>query len=245
MVVPEKKEVAMSSTITIATDVGRFNAYIARPDRLPAPAVVVLHEAFGVNTDMRQTCDELAARGFIALCPDLYWRLEPGVDLDVTTDADWQKAQALYREFDRNTAVGDIVATAHAAATLEGSSGKIGLLGFCLGGLMAFLTAARAPVDAAVAYHGAETDTYLGEAPGIRAPLLMHLAEEDEFISKPVQARIKAALAGRSNIEICSYPGCAHAFARHGGLHYDPDAAALANGRSWQFLERHLHLQAA
>lgn len=234
----------MTGYITIPTDAGSLRAYIARPDGREAPAVVVLHEAFGVNADMRQTCDELAAQGFLALCPDLYWRLKPGVDLDVTSDAAWQEAQALYRAFDRNVAVGDIAATVRAAASLEGASGKVGLLGFCLGGLMAFLAAARSPVDAAVAYHGAETDSYLDEAPGITVPLLMHLAEEDEFIPNEAQARIKAALAGRPNIQIHSYPGCAHAFARHGGLHYDANAAGLANGRSWQFLHDHLNVSA-
>jgi carboxymethylenebutenolidase len=162
----------------------------------------------------------------------------------VTSDAAWREAQAFYHAFDRDVAVGDIAATVRAAADLKGATGKVGLLGFCLGGLMAFLATARSSVDAAVAYHGAETETYLDEAPGIAAPFLMHLAEEDEFISKEAQVRIKAALAGRPNVEIHSYPGCAHAFARHGGLHYDANAAALANGRSWQFLHRHLNSSA-
>src|ERR1700754_1167409 len=152
----------MPSYIDIPTDGGSFKAYIARPDRPTAPVVVVLHEAFGVNADMRQTCDELAAHGFIALCPDLYWRLEPGVDLGVTSDAEWQKAVALYTAFDRDAGVGDIAATVRVAGALDGASGKVGLLGFCLGGLMTFLTAARQQIDAAVAYHGADTDKYLG-----------------------------------------------------------------------------------
>jgi carboxymethylenebutenolidase len=235
----------MSHPITIRTEDGAFNAYIARPDRPVAPVVVVLHEAFGVNADMRQTCHDLAAQGFIALCPDLYWRIEPGVDLDVRSDVDWQKAQKLYAAFDRDKAVGDIAGTVRAAGVLDGASGKVGLLGFCLGGLMAFLTAARERIDVAVAYHGAETEKYLGEAPQISAPLLMHLAEEDEFIPKTAQAQIKAALADRPGIEIYSYPGCSHAFARHNGLHYDADAAALANGRSWRFLDQHLTASAA
>jgi len=230
----------MSSHLTIRTADGAFDAYVARPDQPLAPAVVVLHEAFGVNADMRQTCSELAAQGFVALCPDLYWRLEPGVDLNVTTDADWQKAMKLYAAFDRDTAVHDIAAAVRAASTLEGTTGKVGLLGFCLGGLMTFITSAREPIDVAVAYHGAETDSYLGEASGISAPMLMHLAEEDEFISKAAQALIKDTLAKKPNVEIHSYAGCAHAFARHGGLHYDADAAALANGRTWRFLREHL-----
>lgn len=105
---------------------------------------------------------------------------------------------------------------------------------------MAYLTAARQPVDAAVAFHGGDTDRYLNEAGGLSAPLLIHLAEEDEYISQPAQARIKAALAPQADVTIFSYPGCRHAFARHGGEHFDPDAAALATQRTWDFLHQRL-----
>jgi carboxymethylenebutenolidase len=114
-------------------------------------------------------------------------------------------------------------------------------MGFCLGGLMSYLVAARHDVDAAVAYHGGETDKYLGEAIAIRAPLLMHLGEEDEYIDKAAQKKIKAALADLPNATVFSYPGQYHAFARHTGAHYDPDAAALANGRTVSFLAQHLN----
>jgi carboxymethylenebutenolidase len=113
-------------------------------------------------------------------------------------------------------------------------------MGFCLGGLMSFLTAAREKIDAAVAYHGGETEKYLDEADKITAPMLMHLAEEDEFISKEAQTKIKAALSKKPNVKIYSYPGCNHAFARHTGTHYNAAAAAKANGRTWQFLHDHL-----
>ena len=112
--------------------------------------------------------------------------------------------------------------------------------GYCLGALMAFIIAARYEVDAAVAYHGGDTEKYLGEVGGLRAPLLMHLGEEDEFISKPAQAEIKAALAEKPNATVYSYPGQRHAFSRHNGLHYNAAAAALANGRTSEFLHRHL-----
>jgi carboxymethylenebutenolidase len=213
---------------------------VARPKTLPAPAVVVLQEIFGVNMDMRETCDELAARGFIAVCPDLFWRQEPGLDLNHWSDAEWKKGLALYAVYDRDKGVRDIVDTAHAAGRLEGASGKVGVMGFCLGGLMTFLTAAREKIDAAVAYHGGETEKYLDEADKITAPMLMHLAEEDEFISKEAQTKIKAALSNKPNVEIYSYPGCNHAFARHTGTHYNAAAAAKANGRTWQFLHDHL-----
>jgi carboxymethylenebutenolidase len=230
----------MNDRITIQGRDGAFGAYIARPNVSPAPAVVALQELFGVNKDMRRWCDELAAHGFIAICPDLFWRQEPGVDLNNWSDADWKKGLALYAAYDRDKGVRDIVDTAQAARKLEGSSGRVGVMGFCLGGLMAFLTAARETIDAAVEYHGGDTDKYLDEAANITAPLLMHLAEEDEFISKEAQAKIKAALAGKPNVEIYSYPGCNHAFARHTGTHYNAEAAAKANGRSWQFLADHL-----
>jgi carboxymethylenebutenolidase len=230
----------MKDRITIEGRDGAFGAYMARPKTLPAPAVVVLQEIFGVNMGMRETCDELAAHGFIAVCPDLFWRQEPGLDLNHWSDAEWKKGLALYAAYDRDKGVRDIVDTAHAAGQLEGASGKVGVMGFCLGGLMTFLTAAREKIDAAVAYHGGDTEKYLDEADKITAPMLMHLAEEDEFISKEAQTKIKAALSNKPNVEIYSYPGCNHAFARHTGTHYNAAAAAKANGRTWQFLHDHL-----
>src|SRR5580658_2081488 len=230
----------MQPQITISSPDGRFQAYVARPNKPLAPAVVVLHEVFGVNNDMRKTCDELAANGFIAVCPDLFWRQEPGVDLNNWSDAEWKKGLALYAAYDRDKGVRDIAVAARAAGQMDGASGKVGVMGFCLGGLMAFLTAARETIDAAVAYHGGDTEKYLDEAGKITAPMLMHLADEDEFISKDAQAHIKAALADKPNVEIYSYPGCNHAFARHTGTHYDAAAAATANGRTWQFLRDRL-----
>jgi carboxymethylenebutenolidase len=226
----------MPETLIIHTADGDFNAYVARPTAKIAPVVVVLHEVFGVNADMRMTCDELAAKGFLAIAPDLFWRQEPGVDLSMWSDAEWKKGLALYAAYDRDIGVRDILTTVEAARHMPGASGKVAVMGFCLGALMAFLVSARGRVDAAVAYHGGDTENYLGEAPAIATPMLMHLAEEDEFISKDAQARIKAALAGKPNAQVFSYPGCNHAFARHTGLHYDAAAAALANGRTWAFL---------
>jgi carboxymethylenebutenolidase len=230
----------MEDHITIEGHDGAFAAYIARPKTSPAPAVVVLQEVFGVNADIRKTCDELAEQGFLAVAPDLFWRQEPGVDLNHWSDAEWKKGLALYAAYDRDKGVRDIVATAHAAGQLEGASGKVGVMGFCLGGLMTFLTAAREKIDAAVAYHGGETEKYIDEADKITAPMLMHLAEEDEFISKEAQTKIEAALSNKPNVKIYSYPGCNHAFARHTGTHYNAAAAAKANGRTWQFLHDHL-----
>jgi carboxymethylenebutenolidase len=230
----------MKDQITINGQDGAFGAYIARPEALPAPAVVVLHEVFGVNADIRKHCDELAEQDFIAVAPDLFWRQERGVDLSVTSEPDWQHGLRLYQAYDRNSGAADVKDTASAVAKLPECTGKIAVLGYCLGGLMTFLTAVRYGVDAAVAYHGGDTENYLGEVAGLHAPLLMHLGEEDEFISKSAQAEIKAALASKPNATVYSYPGQRHAFSRHNGAHYNAAAAALANGRTSEFLNRHL-----
>jgi carboxymethylenebutenolidase len=230
----------MSDYIDIRTEAGTFSAYLARPDATPAPAVVVLHEVFGVNADLRQTCDALAESGFIAVCPDLFWRQAPGVDLAVNSEEDWNTGLALYMAYDREAGVTDVMETMKAVARLEGASRKVAVMGYCLGGLMVFLTAARMRVDAAVAFHGGDTEKYLDKADSITSPMLMHLADEDEFISKAAQAQIKAALAAKPKVQIYSYAGCNHAFSRHGGAHYNAEAAALANRRTWDFLKAHL-----
>jgi carboxymethylenebutenolidase len=230
----------MADRITIEGRDGAFGAYIARPKALPAPAVVVLHEVFGVNADIRKTCDELAEQGFMAVAPDLFWRQEPGVDLSVTSEPDWQHGLRLYQAYDRDAGARDVKDTANVVAKLPGCTGRVAVLGYCLGGLMTFLTAARYGVDAAVVYHGGDTEKYLGEVNGLNAPLLMHLAEEDEFISKSAQTEIKTALARKPNATVYSYPGQRHAFARHHGTHYNAAAAALASGRTSEFLHRQL-----
>jgi carboxymethylenebutenolidase len=203
---------------------------------------VVLHEVFGVNADLRMTCDALAAAGFLAVSPDLFWRQTPGVDLSVTSEADWNTRLALYAAYDRDAGVTEIVETIKAAAHLESASGKVAVMGYCLGGLMAFLTAARSRVDAVVAFHGGDTEKYLDEAPAIVAPMIMHLGDEDEFISKAAQAQIKAALADRPNAQIYTYAGCNHAFSRHGGSHYNAKAAEFPNTRTLTFLRTELSI---
>jgi carboxymethylenebutenolidase len=231
----------MRDRISIESPDGRFNAYIARPKTLPAPAVVVLQELFGVNADIRKHCDELAEQGFLAIAPDLFWRQEPGVDLSVTSEADWAHGLRLYGAYDRDAGAKDVKDTVNAVRNLTECNGKVALLGYCLGALMVFIATVRYHgVDVAVAYHGGDTEKYLGEVDGLSAPLLIHLAEEDEFIPKAAQAEIKAALAGKPDTTVYSYPGQNHAFTRHNGAHYNAAAATLANGRTSEFLHRQL-----
>ena len=231
----------MNEHLNIKGRDGAFVAYVASPKTSPAPAVVVLQEVFGVNDDIRKHCDELAEQGFLAVAPDLFWRQEPGVDLTVNSEADWQHGLRLYQAYDRDAGVKDVKDTIDAVRNLPECNGKVALLGYCLGALMVFMTAVRNDgIDAAVWYHGGDTEKYLGEVNGLHAPLLMHLAEEDEFISKAAQTEIKAAFAQKQNATVYSYPGQRHAFSRNDGTHYNAEAAALANGRTREFLHKHL-----
>jgi carboxymethylenebutenolidase len=239
-ITPCLSEQPVKPTIDVNTPDGTFKAYIARPASVPAPAIVVVQEIFGVNADLRDTCDELAAQGYFALSPDLFWRIEPGVDLTDRTETEWKRGLALYSAFDYPSGVSDIAATMRMARTLSGATGKVGLTGYCLGGLMTFLTTARHAVDASVAFYGGNTEKHLDEVRNIKTPLMMHLGEEDEFISKDAQNAIIAALAGNEFAEVFTYAGCRHAFARHRGIHFDKNAAQLANRRTADFFKLHL-----
>lgn len=230
----------MGETVRITSADGIFSAYLARPAVSPAPSIVVLQELFGVNSDLRATCDELAERGFLALSPDLFWRQEPGVDLSHWSEAEWQKGLALYNAYDYDKGLADIADTLKAARSLDNASGKAGVIGFCMGGLLTFLTAARGGADAAVAYYPGGAEKHLEKAAAVTIPMLVHLGEEDEFISKDAQRQIKQAFADNGAVTVYSYPGCSHAFARHTGAHYDPAAAKLANNRTWAFLAERL-----
>jgi carboxymethylenebutenolidase len=230
----------MGETTTIKTDDGQFAAYVARPSSPKAPAIVVIQEIFGVNAVMRGVCDELAAAGFLAVCPDLFWRIEPGVDITDQSEAEWKKAFELYNAFDVDAGVKDIAATIDHVRGLAEVNGKVGAVGFCLGGLLAFLTATRTDSDASVAFYGVGIEKHLVEADKLAHPLLMHIAEEDQFVPKEAQALILSQLKNHPQIEIHTYPGRDHAFARIGGEHYDAADAKLANGRTLAFFKQHL-----
>lgn len=229
-----------AESITVTTPDGRFSAYVARPQTLPAPALVVIQEIFGVNAVMRGICDDLAAKGYVAICPDLFWRIEPGIDITDQTDAEWARAFELFNAFDVDLGVSDIAATLEVIRADSTCNGKVGAIGFCLGGLLAFLTATRSDSDASVSYYGVNIDKFTAEAEKLASPLLMHIAEEDEYVPKPAQALILAALKNHPQIEIHTYPGRNHAFVRPGGAHYDAHDAALAESRTLAFLTKHL-----
>ncbi len=229
----------MSETLTINTPDGDFSAYVARPATGDAaPAIVVIQEIFGVNQVMRDICDKLAGEGFLAVCPDLFWRIEPGIDITDKSEAEWKKAFELFNAFDVDAGVADIDATIDAIRPL--SSGKVGAVGYCLGGLLAFLTATRTDADASVSYYGVGLEKHVGEAEKLEKPLLLHVAEEDKFVPKEAQQVIFAALKDHPQITLHTYAGRDHAFAREGGDHYDAADASLANGRSLAFFKKTL-----
>jgi carboxymethylenebutenolidase len=230
----------MGERMTISTGDGSFSAYVARPKADKAPAVVVIQEIFGVNQVMRDITDGLAGQGYLAICPDLFWRIEPGIDITDKSEAEWKRAFELFNAFDVDAGVRDIQATIKAVRADAQCSGKVGAVGFCLGGALAFLTATRTDANASVSYYGVGIENRVAEAEKLACPLLMHIAEEDQFVPKPAQAVILQALKNHPQIEIHTYPGLDHAFAREGGEHYDEAGAKLAGGRTLQFFERTL-----
>ena len=226
------------TTITVAD--GSFSAYVARPIAPSAPAVVVIQEIFGVNQVMRDITDGLAAHGYLAICPDLFWRIEPGIDITDQSEAEWKKAFELFNAFDVDQGVKDVQATIREIRKDPGCSGKVGAVGFCLGGLVAFLTATRTDADASASYYGVGIENRVAEAEKLVKPLLLHIAEEDQFVPKTAQGVILQALKDHPQVELYTYPGRDHAFAREGGEHFNEADAKLAGGRTLQFFQKHL-----
>jgi len=221
-------------------DGGEFSAYLALPAGGYGPGLVVLQEIFGVNQYMRDVCDWYAAHGFVAVCPDLFWRQEPGVDITDQTEAEWQKAFQLYQGLDEARAVEDSAAALAYLRRHPACSGRAGAVGFCLGGNLAWLLSVRFKPDCAVGYYGVSIEKTLNEAPGLGSPLMLHLAGKDQFCPPEAQQQIHAALGQNSLVTLHDYPQNDHAFGRPGGRHYDPAAAEIANLRSLEFLVRQL-----
>lgn len=220
-----------------AHDGGSFTGYLATPAKTKAPGLVLIQEIFGVNAVMRRIADDYAQQGYLVLCPDLFWRQEPDIQI---TDAEMEKAFGLYQKFDSQKGIGDLIASVAALRQHPDCNGRVGCVGFCLGGSLAYVMAANSDVDASVSYYGIGIAGMLGMAATIKQPLLMHIAEEDSFVPKDEQAKVKQALAGHKLVTIHSYPGIGHAFARIGGLTYDKKTADLANQRTAAFLKTNL-----
>jgi carboxymethylenebutenolidase len=218
-----------------------FGAYCAMPAGGQGPGLIVIQEIFGVNANMRKICDDYAAQGYIAVAPDLFWRQQPGIQLTDQTPAEWDRAMELYKGFDVEAGMRDLLSTLATLRSLKGCSGKVGAVGYCLGGKLAFLMATRSDVDAAVGYYGVELEKYLEEVHDIRMPLILHMAALDKHADANVRAKIIKATSRNPAITIYVYEGVDHAFARVNGQNYNKEAADLANKRTADFFEEHLH----
>lgn len=225
--------------VEIAAETGAFKAFVAEPQGSPRGAVVVIQEIFGVNEGVRGKCAWLAKEGYLAIAPDLFWRLEPGVELTDKTEGEWKRAFDLMNRFNADTGVTDIQRTIDHARTKEGCA-KVGAVGYCLGGLLAYLTACRTSANAAVGYYGVSIDQKLNEAANLRTPLMLHIAGKDQFVKKEAQEAIVAGLEPRANVAIHIYPEQDHAFTRVGGAHFDAHAAELADARTVAFFRQHI-----
>jgi carboxymethylenebutenolidase len=223
-----------------AADGGNFSAYLATPKSGKGPGIVLIQEIFGVNQVMRDLADGYAGQGYSVLCPDLFWRQEPGIDITDKTDAEWQRAFKLFKGFNVDKGVDDLKATLATLRKHQACTGKAGSVGYCLGGKLAYLMATRSDSDANVGYYGVGIQDLLGEAKNITKPLLLHIAEKDQYVPPEAQTKIKEALKGNKLVTIYSYPGADHAFARVGGQHYDRKSADLANKRAADFFKKHL-----
>ncbi|CAB3672533.1 carboxymethylenebutenolidase [Achromobacter marplatensis] len=224
--------------ITIPSHDGKsFGAYLAVPAAGHGPGLVLCQEIFGVNDFMRRAAQLLAEEGYVVLVPDLFWRQQPGIQL---TDgpADMPRAFELYQGFDVELGLKDIASTIAALRGLPEQQGGVGVLGYCLGGKLAYLAACRTDVDVAVGYYGVGIESSLEEAANLRGRLVLHIAEQDGFCPPEARQRILAALGGKLGVELYVYPGMDHAFARTGGDHYDKPSALMAHQRSMAALQR-------
>jgi carboxymethylenebutenolidase len=231
----------MSETVSISTLDGneRFDCYLARPQGTPRAAIVVIQEIFGVNAGIRRKCDRLAEDGYLALAPDLFWRLQPGVQLDPDVPEQFQQALGLMGSFDQDLGVRDIEATIKYARSSEDCA-KAGAVGYCLGGRLAYMTAARTDADASVGYYAVGIDNLLREKHAIARPLMLHIAGADHFVGPEVQRAMHEGLDDHPKVTLCDYPGLDHGFATEIGQRRNEQGACLADERTAQFFAEHL-----
>ena len=230
---------SLNSTIPTLEGDSSFGAYIANPAGTPRGAIIVIQEIFGVNPGIRQKCDKLAAEGYLAVAPDLFWRIEPGIELDPDVEPEFQRALGLFGEFDQDAGIRDIEATIHHIRRTLGVA-KVGCVGYCLGGRLAYMTAARTDIDASVGYYGVGIDGLLHEKHAIAHPLMLHIPTADHFVGPDAQASIHAGLDHHAKVVLHDYVGLDHGFAAERGSRRDEAGAMLADERTRDFFAAHL-----
>lgn len=230
----------MTVRIDASDGSGSFSAYVAEPEGTPRAAIVVIQEIFGVNPGIRKKCDDWATKGYLTLAPDLFWRLEPRIELDPDVPEQFQQALGWMNKFDQTKGIEDIEATIKAARAKLGGSGKVGAVGYCLGGRLAFMAATRTDSDATVGYYGVGIDNLLGEKHAIANPVLLHIAGADHFVTADVRAKMHEGLDDHPKVTLFDYPGEDHGFAAEMGKRRSEAAAQLADERTATFFAEHL-----
>jgi carboxymethylenebutenolidase len=209
---------------------------VAEPSHTPAGAVVLIQEIFGVNESLKQTAAWVADLGFLTIVPDLFWRLQPGVNLTDKTKAEFDQALAYMQRFDQDKGIEDLKAALAVARAHPAGNGRAGTMGYCLGGRLAMLMATRSDADVNISYYGVGLDGLLAELDAVKAPLLIHIADKDGFFPPEGRAKVVQAAQGHAFAKAYVYPDADHAFARVGGVHWQGLGAAIANGRSAEAL---------
>ncbi len=220
-------------------DSGTFAAYVARPAGQARAAIVVIQEVFGVNPGIRRKCDRLAEDGYLAVAPDLFRRIEPGIQLDPDVPTELQRGLDLIGRFDQDAGIADIEATIRwARAEVEG--GTVGCVGYCLGGRLAYMTAARTDIDASVGYYAVGIPDLLRESHAIAHPLLLHIAGADHFVDAEAQAKMHAGLDDHPKVTLRDSPGEDPGFATEIGDRRSPAAAERADAATRAFFAENL-----
>ena len=235
--VAKPKEHAVTNIQT--ADGRNMPAYVARPEGTARAAVVIIQEIFGVNAGIRRKCDRLAEAGYLAVAPDLFWRLQPGIELDPDVEAEFKQALDFMGRFDQDQGIVDIEATIRWARA-ETGGGKVGAVGYCLGGRLAYMTAARTDVDASVGYYAVGIPDLLRESHAIAHPLMLHIPTDDGFVPPEAQAAMHEGLDGHPKVTLHDYPGLDHGFATEMGDRRDDAGAELADSRTAAFFREHL-----
>ncbi len=220
-------------------DKQEFSGFLCQPPAGNGPGLLLIQEIFGVNSHIKDVADLYAQEGFVVLAPDLFWRSEPGVEIGYT-NTDFAKGLELYGKLDMEQAISDLVDAIETLRKLPSVTGKVGAIGFCLGGHIAYRLAARGKVDAAVSYYGGGIDQALAEAKNLQVPMIMHFADQDKYISAEAIKKIRSAVADKPNVTIHEYAGVDHGFNCDQRQTYNRQAAMLAYGRSAAFLHKHL-----
>ena len=223
--------------ISVDGQAGEFAAYVVEGEGDGRTGIMVIQEIFGVNGYIRSVADGFADQGHRAAAPDLFWRLQNRVELDSTKEEHRDQAMELFGRLDRERAIEDC---RQALAHLQASCDKAGVVGFCLGGRMAYHMSAEAQPAASVGYYGVGIETQLDLAGESMAPLLLHFGETDELCDADARAEIYRVLEPLPQVELFTYEGVGHAFARPNSVNFNADAAELANRRTAEFLGRYL-----